>query len=66
MIKWINLRKVLQVLKHNKLFAKFSKFLLRSVAFLGNMVSNEGVKVDLRKIEVVKNFSLTLESYRHS
>ena len=40
-----HLRIVLQVLKDNQLFAKFSKceFWLRSVSFLGHIVSSEGV-----------------------
>ena len=49
---------VLQVLKDNQLFAKFSKckFGLRSVEFLGDVVSSEGVEVDLRKTEVIKSW----------
>ena len=48
---------VLQVLKENKLFAKYSKckFWLRSVAFLGHIISSEGVEVDPRKSEALKN-----------
>ena len=48
---------VLQVLKENQLFAKYSKcdFWLRSVVFLGNMISSEGVEVDPKIIEAVKN-----------
>ena len=51
-----HLRIVLQVLKDNQIFAMFSKceFWLRSVAFLGNIVSSEGVEVGPRKTEVVK------------
>ena len=49
------LRVVIQVLKQNKLFAKYSKneFWLRSLEFLGHINSSEKLKVDLRKIEVV-------------
>ena len=38
--------------------AKFSEceFWLRSVAFLGHIISSEGVKVDTRKTEVVNNW----------
>ena len=51
------LRVVLQVLKENQLFSKYRKcdFWLRSVAFLGHIISSEGVEVDPRKIEAVKN-----------
>ncbi|XP_075088377.1 uncharacterized protein LOC142170378 [Nicotiana tabacum] len=53
-----HLRIVLQTLQDHKLYAKFSKceFWLRSVAFLGYVISGEGVKVDFQKIEVVKNW----------
>ena len=47
-----HLRIVLQTLKDFQLFAKFSKceFWLQSVAFLGHVVSNEGIRVDSQKI----------------
>ncbi|KAL4582130.1 hypothetical protein LXL04_006671 [Taraxacum kok-saghyz] len=50
-----HLRKVLQVLKKEQLYAKFSKcvFWLREVQFLGHVISREGVKVDLTKVEAV-------------
>lgn len=53
-----HLRQVLQILRDRKLYAKFSKceFWLRSVAFLGHIVSDEGVRVDTQKIEAVKNW----------
>ena len=43
-----HLRLVLEILKREKLFAKFSKceFWLREVQFLGHVVSEEGIKVD--------------------
>ena len=43
-----HLRVVLQTLKDRQLFAKFSKceFWLQSVAFLGHIVSSEGIRVD--------------------
>ena len=46
-----HLRVVLQVLKENQISAKYSKceFWLRSVAFLGNIISSEGIEVDLKK-----------------
>ncbi|WMV21146.1 hypothetical protein MTR67_014531 [Solanum verrucosum] len=53
-----HLRIVLGVLGKQRLYAKFSKceFWLTSVAFLGHVVSKEGVMVDHQKIEVVKNW----------
>ena len=52
-----HLRLTLQVLRQHQLYAKFSKceFWLRSVTFLGHVVSDKGVKVDPRKTEDVKN-----------
>ena len=53
-----HLRSVLHTLKNNQLYAKFSKceFWLDSVAFLGHVVSAEGIKVDPKKIEVIQNW----------
>jgi len=53
-----HLRQALQTLRDCKLYAKFSKceFWLKSVAFLGHIVSSEGIKVDAQKIEAVKNW----------
>jgi len=53
-----HLRTALEVLRKNKLYAKLSKceFLLRKLAFLGHVVSNEGVSVDPQKIEAVSNW----------
>ncbi|WMV25470.1 hypothetical protein MTR67_018855 [Solanum verrucosum] len=53
-----HLRIVLGVLGKQKLYAKFSKceFWLTSVAFLGHVVSKEGVMVDPQNIEAVKNW----------
>ena len=53
-----HLRAVLQTLRDRKLYAKFSKceFWLKSVAFLGHIVSDEGIKVDTQKIEAVKSW----------
>ena len=49
---------VLQTLRENQLFAKLSKydFWLKEVSFLGHIVSAEGIKVDLVKIEAVVNW----------
>ncbi|KAH0709554.1 hypothetical protein KY284_010981 [Solanum tuberosum] len=53
-----HLRIVLQTLKDRELYAKFSKceFWLMSVAYLGHIVSGEGIKVDTQKIEAVQNW----------
>ncbi|XP_069155665.1 uncharacterized protein [Solanum lycopersicum] len=67
-----HLRLTLQILiqhqLYHHLYAKFSKyeFWLRSVTFLGHVVSNQGVEVDPRKTEVVKNWTkpLTLTNIR--
>ncbi|KAH0709204.1 hypothetical protein KY284_010631 [Solanum tuberosum] len=52
-----HLRIVLQVLKDHQLYSKFSKweFWLRSVVFLGHIVSSEGIVVDPKKIDAVKS-----------
>ncbi|KAA3473145.1 Retrovirus-related Pol polyprotein from transposon 17.6 [Gossypium australe] len=43
------------IFREKQLYAKFSKckFWLRDVTFLGHVVSAEGIKVDLRKVEAV-------------
>ncbi|XP_059281036.1 uncharacterized protein LOC132034677 [Lycium ferocissimum] len=48
-----HLRKVLQTLRDQRLYAKFFKceFWLTSVDFLGHIVSDKGIKVDDQKIE---------------
>ena len=53
-----HLRITLEILRKEKLFAKFSKceFWLKEVQFLGHVVSNEGIKVDPTKIAVVLNW----------
>ncbi|GJX80285.1 retrotransposon protein, putative, ty3-gypsy subclass [Tanacetum coccineum] len=52
-----HLRFVLELLKKEKLYAKFSKceFWLREVQFLGHVINGNGIHVDPSKIEVVKN-----------
>ncbi|XP_038885925.1 uncharacterized mitochondrial protein AtMg00860-like [Benincasa hispida] len=54
-----HLRKVLETLRGNKLYAKFSKceVWLKQVFFLGHVVSKGGVSVDPTKIEVVKSWA---------
>ena len=46
---------MLQSLREKKLFAKLSKceFCLKEVSFLGHIVSAEGIRVDLGKIEAI-------------
>ena len=53
-----HLRKVLQILRENQLYAKFSKceFWLEKVSFLGHFISKEGVSVDPAKIEAVRDW----------
>ncbi|KAL0551944.1 hypothetical protein IC582_011037 [Cucumis melo] len=53
-----HLHQVLETLRDNKLYAKFSKceFWLKKVTFLGHVVSSEGVSVDPAKIEAVTNW----------
>ncbi|KAA0065422.1 ty3-gypsy retrotransposon protein [Cucumis melo var. makuwa] len=53
-----HLRMVLQTLRDNKLYAKFSKceFWLKQVSFLGHVVSKVGVSVDPAKIEVATSW----------
>ncbi|GJV76238.1 putative reverse transcriptase domain-containing protein [Tanacetum coccineum] len=49
---------VLELLKKEKLYAKFSKceFWLREVQFLGHVINVDGIHVDPSKIEAVKNW----------
>ncbi|KAH0661557.1 hypothetical protein KY284_026488 [Solanum tuberosum] len=53
-----HLRIVLQALKDHQLYDKFSKceFWLRSVAFLGHIISSEGIEVDPQKTDAVKKW----------
>ena len=54
-----HLRIVLQRLREEKLYAKFSKceFCHTSVTFLGHVVSKEGIRVDPAKIEAVRGWT---------
>ena len=54
-----HLRVVLQVIKENQLFTKYRKceFWLRSVAFLGHIISSKRIEVNTRKIEAVKKLA---------
>ena len=51
----MHLRYVLQTLREHQLYAKFSKceFWLDHVAFLGHVVSKDGIQVDPKKIEAI-------------
>ncbi|GJX12684.1 putative reverse transcriptase domain-containing protein [Tanacetum coccineum] len=54
----VHLKLVLELLRKEKLYAKFSKceFWLQEVHFLGHVVNQSGIHVDLSKIEAVKNW----------
>ncbi|GJV13164.1 putative reverse transcriptase domain-containing protein [Tanacetum coccineum] len=53
------LRIILELLRKEKLYAKFSKcdFWIRIVQFLGHLIDSQGLHVDLAKIEAVKNWT---------
>ena len=50
-----HLRVVLETLRNEQLYAKLSKceFWLREVSFLGHIISEEGLRVDPKKMEVI-------------
>ena len=54
-----HLRIVLNLLKDKELYAKFKKceFWLEKVAFLGHVVSKDGISVDPSKVEAVSNWA---------
>ncbi|GKA19327.1 putative reverse transcriptase domain-containing protein [Tanacetum coccineum] len=54
----VHLKLVLELLKNERLYAKFSKckFWLQKVHFLGHVVNHTGIHVDSSKIELVKNW----------
>ncbi|GJX09663.1 reverse transcriptase domain-containing protein [Tanacetum coccineum] len=54
----VHLKTILDLLKKEKLYAKFSKceFWLQEVQFLGHVVNRDGIHVDPSKIESVKNW----------
>ncbi|GJQ96937.1 putative reverse transcriptase domain-containing protein [Tanacetum coccineum] len=56
----VHLKLVLELLKKQKLFAKFSKceFWLQEVHFLGHVVNNNGIYVDPSKMEAMKNWKV--------
>jgi hypothetical protein len=53
-----HVRLVLQKLRDSRLYAKFSKcdFWLKEVAFLGHIITDGGIKVDLGKISLILNW----------
>ena len=53
-----HLRLILELLRKEKLYAKFSKceFWLREVDFLGHVVSQKGIHVDPSKIKAIENW----------
>lgn len=55
-----HLREVLETLRRESLYAKFSKceFWLREVQFLGHLVNQNGILVDLAKVEAVMRWEV--------
>ena len=51
----MHLRMILQTLREHQLYAKFSKyeFWLDQVAFLGHVISKNGIQVNPKKIEAI-------------
>ncbi|KAL0544490.1 hypothetical protein IC582_019606 [Cucumis melo] len=56
-----HLRIILQTVREEKLFAKFSKceFWLNQVVFLGHIISSEGLKVDSQKVVAIETWNGT-------
>nr|GEV99942.1 transposon Ty3-G Gag-Pol polyprotein [Tanacetum cinerariifolium] len=54
-----HLKLILELLKNEKLYAKFSKcyFWFKSVQFLGHVIDSNGVHVDPAKVEAIQNWS---------
>ncbi|KAJ9539536.1 hypothetical protein OSB04_032269 [Centaurea solstitialis] len=55
-----HLRLILELLKTEKLYAKFSKceFWIREVHFLGHVVNEKGIHVDPAKVEAIKKWEV--------
>ena len=55
-----HLRQILETLRTEKLYAKLSKceFWLRSVNFLGHVVSQEGIHVDPSKVKAIEGWAI--------
>ncbi|GJT77949.1 putative reverse transcriptase domain-containing protein [Tanacetum coccineum] len=60
-----HLRLVLELLRKEKLYAKFSKceFWLREVQFLGHVINGDWIHVDPSKIEAIKNWKAPRTPY---
>ncbi|GJW96690.1 putative reverse transcriptase domain-containing protein [Tanacetum coccineum] len=56
----VHLKTILDLLKKEKLYAKFSKceFWLKVIQFLGHVVNRDGIHVDPSKVESVKNWKI--------
>ncbi|GKA09203.1 putative reverse transcriptase domain-containing protein [Tanacetum coccineum] len=54
-----HLKTILELLKKEELYAKFSKceFWINTVKFLGHVIDSSGIHVDPAKIEIVKNWA---------
>ncbi|GKE93444.1 putative reverse transcriptase domain-containing protein [Tanacetum coccineum] len=54
-----HLRIILELLRKEKLYAKFSKcdFWISIVQFIGHLIDSQGIHVDLAKIKAVKNWT---------
>ena len=54
-----HLRMVLQVLREHQLYAKLSKcsFYQRKIHYLGHIISEDGIIVDLEKVEAIREWS---------
>lgn len=52
------IKKVLEALREQKLYAKTSKckFFQRKIQYLGHIISEEGIDVDLEKVEAIMNW----------
>ncbi|GJU26617.1 putative reverse transcriptase domain-containing protein [Tanacetum coccineum] len=59
-----HLKTILELLKKEELYAKFSKykFWINTVKFLGRVIDSSGIHVDLAKIEAVKNWAFPTTS----
>ncbi|GJV48439.1 putative reverse transcriptase domain-containing protein [Tanacetum coccineum] len=57
-----HLKIILDLLKKEKLYAKFSKcdFWLKFVEFLGHVINSKGVHADPAKIQVIKNWHVPM------
>lgn len=54
-----HLRIILQILREKQLYAKLKKceFWWEQVAFVGHIISKDGVSMDPAKVEAIKNWS---------